>query len=150
MDVPYRERNAAGLKKLRGLVERLSDQDLTVEVGGGWTVAVALAHVAFWDRYLAARWKHAVREGLAAPEGLPDFVSDFINQAAVDDWRVCPPREAARQALTAAEAIERQIAALDPAKPAAALASARPSLVDRTLHWQEHIDQIERALGAAR
>jgi hypothetical protein len=148
MDVPYREHNKEGLSSLRALIERLSDEDLSRDIGDGWTVAVALAHVAFWDRYLAARWDHALREGLAAPEGLP-IVPDFINEASLVGWRACPPREAAKQALAAAESIEKQLAELDPALPAAALAGGRPSLVDRSLHWLQHIDQIERAIRAA-
>jgi len=149
MDVPYLEHNREGLRSLRALIERLSDEDLSRDIGDGWTVAVALAHIAFWDRYLAARWDHALREGLAAPEGLPDYVADFVNEASLVGWRACPPREAAKQALAAAETIEKRLAELDPALPAAALAGGRPSLVDRSLHWLQHIDQIERVVGAA-
>jgi hypothetical protein len=149
VDVAYVERNAEGLKRLRALVERLSDRDLSRDLGGGWTVAVALAHLAFWDRYLAARWEHALREGLSAPEAVPDFVPRFINEAALGAWQVCLPREAARLALAAAGHIEGLLAKIDPSQAATALASGRPSLVDRTLHWFEHMEQIERALHAS-
>jgi hypothetical protein len=36
--------NAAARERLRALVARLSDADLARPVGGGWSVALALAH----------------------------------------------------------------------------------------------------------
>ena len=51
--------NAAVTARLQALVSRLSDADLGRDLGGGWTVAVALSHLAFWDRriaYMLERW----------------------------------------------------------------------------------------------
>ena len=145
----YVERNTADLQRLRALIERLDDQDLAREVGVGWTVAATFAHLAFWDRYLMARWAGAVRQGLRVPEVLPDTVAGLINEAALEGWRACPPRVAASLSLAAAEEVANVVAELDSDMVAAAFEGGRPSLVDRTIHWQEHIHQIEAALGLA-
>ena len=42
--------NATQLQRVKSLAGRLSDADLQRDAGGGWTVAVVFAHLAFWDR----------------------------------------------------------------------------------------------------
>src|SRR3954462_15797518 len=42
--------NRSQTERLRRLVERLDAAMLAVRLPRGWTVAVALAHLAFWDR----------------------------------------------------------------------------------------------------
>ena len=48
-DRSYVEENRAQLERLRALVDRLSDQELSRPMEAGWTVAGVLAHLAFWD-----------------------------------------------------------------------------------------------------
>lgn len=43
-DGSYVERNAQERERLRALLERLSDEDLTRRVNESWTVAAVLAH----------------------------------------------------------------------------------------------------------
>ena len=50
VDRSYIAENAAEFRRLRALVERLSDADLARPTPGGWTVSASLAHVAFWDQ----------------------------------------------------------------------------------------------------
>jgi hypothetical protein len=88
-----------------------------------------------------------VQEGQRVPPGIADGLADLINSAALEEWRALPPRVAARQALTASEAIEQLIAGLSDDAAAEIMASGRLGLLDRTLHWRGHLDEIERALG---
>jgi hypothetical protein len=44
------ERNRASTARIRALAARLTDADMQHPVGEHWTVAIALAHLAFWDR----------------------------------------------------------------------------------------------------
>jgi hypothetical protein len=147
MDRSYLERNANERERLRALVEQLSDEELARPVGSEWTVAVLLAHLAFWDRFVLARWRRAAQEGHQIPPSIGDVLLDLINDAALEEWRALPRRAAARQALEAAEAAERLIAGLADEVAAAVLASGRMPLLDRTLHWSGHLDEIEGALG---
>src|SRR5260370_28037016 len=51
--------NRTQTERLRALARRLTPKMLTVRLPSGWTVAVALAHIAFWDRQrlcLMRRW----------------------------------------------------------------------------------------------
>jgi hypothetical protein len=140
------ERNAAGLARLRAVAGRLSDADLERGLEGGWTVGVAFAHIAFWDTYLVARWEQAAVDGHGFPPETPDGILDLVNAAALAGWQAVPPRQAAALALAAAERAERFVAGLDADATTQAIAAGRQSLVDRTLHWGQHLDQIEAAL----
>ena len=42
--------NRASTERIRALAARLSDEEMQHPVGEHWTVAIALAHLAFWDR----------------------------------------------------------------------------------------------------
>ena len=42
-------RNTEATRRLRELVARLGPDELRRSLGGGWTVAVALTHLTFWD-----------------------------------------------------------------------------------------------------
>ena len=146
MDRSHVAGNDAERERLRSLVERLSDDELARPVADGWTVAALLAHVAFWDRFVLARWEHRLRHG-GRLVSLDDGLQDLINAAALDDWRAVPVREAGRLVLAAAEAVDRAIAALPPEAVEEAYARGFPRLLDRTAHRREHLDQIEQTLG---
>ena len=50
MDRSYAEGNALERERLRRLVKGMSDEQLSLPLGNDWTVAVALAHLSFWDQ----------------------------------------------------------------------------------------------------
>ena len=145
MEQEHVARNAAERERLRALVARLSEEEWQCPLGDGWTVAAALAHLAFWDRYVLARWGQYDREG--AFLALPDRHVDLANEAALPQWLALPPRRAAALALAAAEEVDRRIAELAPEAVAAALATDRPAMVNRSRHRRAHLDAIEGALG---
>src|SRR5689334_1745714 len=110
VDRSFIEQNKGERARLQKLIERLSDQDLARSVGGGWTVASTLAHMAFWDRralVLLERWEHEAVKPSEAD-------SAAINEAALPLWMAIPPREAARIALASAEAVERKLKTVAP------------------------------------
>src|SRR3990172_8221055 len=55
MEYPFVAENAEERTRLRVLVGRLNDHDFAVHVGGGWTIAATLAHLAFWDQLALVR-----------------------------------------------------------------------------------------------
>jgi hypothetical protein len=116
--------------------------DLKHDLGGGWTVAVALAHMAFWDRraiLLLKRWAT-----LDLPPDDPD--DDILNRALEDEWRELPPRRAAAMAVHAAQAVNAAVRELAPQTAAAVEAKGDRWLLHRGNHRREHLDQIEQAL----
>jgi len=60
MDRSFIEQNRASTERIRRLVSELSDKQLQHSVGEHWTVAVALAHLAFLG---SARFIHFRQDG---------------------------------------------------------------------------------------
>ena len=138
----YAEENAAELQQLRALVARLSAADLACPLGGGWTVAMALAHLAFWDRRRRAQMQQWARTGVEPVAG----DSGSINAAVEVLAAAIPPQGAASLAIEAAEAVDGEVAQL-PAEVIAAIERAGAvSMLRRATHRREHIEQIERGL----
>jgi hypothetical protein len=60
MDRPFVAENAQQRERLRSLVRRLTDEQLSLLMENGWTIAVALVHLAFWDQrslVLMRKWR---------------------------------------------------------------------------------------------
>ena len=150
VDRSYVARNDTQRRRLRALVDRLSDDDLRRPLAAGWTVAGTLAHLAFWDQralVLIEAWKG---KGTAAvPRDFDDDMVDWINDAAKPLCLALAPREAARLAVAVAEEADRAVAGLPDEMLAAATAGRTGVYVLRAEHRQEHLDEIERVLAGA-
>jgi hypothetical protein len=148
VDRSYVARNDAQRRRLRALVDRLSDDDLRRPLAAGWTVAGVLAHMALWDQralVLLQAWKG--KPAAAVPRDFDDEMVDWINDAAKPLCLAVAPREAARLAVDIAEEADRAVAALPDEMVAAATARRTGVYVLRAEHREEHLDEIERALG---
>ncbi|MGH2530707.1 MAG: DinB family protein [Thermomicrobiales bacterium] len=143
MDRSMIEGNAAAQERLRALIARLSDDDLRRDLGDGWTVAAALAHIAFWDRRAAVLLERWARAGLAPSPA----DADAINDAMLPQWLAIPPRAAAEDALAAAAAVDQRLAALSDDLARSIREQRAQVQLDRSLHRIEHVDEIERLLG---
>lgn len=141
--------NSEATERLQALAATLSGEDLGADLGDGWTVSMALAHLAFWDRWHLARWEHAIAAGAVAPAAVPDEVSDCANEALEPLWRALAPGSALALALEAAEAVDAGVASLPGASIEAARALGGARWVERSPHRTDHIEQIRRALRRA-
>ena len=146
-DRTFIEANRAATAEIRTLVESLSDADLAVDLGEGWTVSMALAHLAFWDEWHVARWVHAAQQGQLAPPAADGEVTNRANEALVTTWRALPPRAAVLLMLGAADAADAYVADLDDEALDAARARDGSRWFERSPHRRDHIDQISRAVG---
>ena len=138
------EATTLGLSRVQAFVTALTAESLCRVFGNGWTVAATLAHLAFWDRWVEARWNHFARTG--SFHDLPDDVTDWINEAAMREWLALSTPETVRLCLDAATRVTHRIERLSPQHIAAAVATGRLAMVDRTLHWYPHLDEIERVV----
>jgi hypothetical protein len=143
MTSSHTAQNRAERERLHALVARLSDQDLTRSVGGGWTVATVLVHLAFWDQNRLFTLKQWRRDGEIPVTGSWEAINDAVAVLS----RAIPPREAGRLAVEAAEAVDHEVEQLSPDQVAAFEAAGKESLFKRSLHRRDHIEQIERALA---
>jgi hypothetical protein len=149
VDRSYIARNDAQRRRLRALVERLTDEDLRRPVAAGWTVAATFAHLAFWDQralVLLEAWKD--KTPAAVPGDFDDAMIDFINDATKPLCLALAPREAARLAVAIADEADRAVAAQPDDMVRASTERRSGVYVLRAEHRQEHLDEIERTLGA--
>ena len=139
------ESNRTQTERLRRLVARLTPDMLAVRLPRGWTVAVALAHIAFWDRQrlcLMRRWA----TGQPARGG---YDGEVFNETLLPFLELIPPDRAADIAVRAAEEVDAFLRELPDAVIADALARPDPPNLDRGSHREYHLDRIEQALTAA-
>jgi hypothetical protein len=125
-------------------MRKLNDDDLQRDLGEGWTVSVALAHLAFWDER-AALLLERYAEG-TPQHHIPDWYEDLLNQTLEPQWRALSPRAAADGAVAAAEHVTRVLRTLDDDLCARLESHEEGYLLRRFNHRNEHIEQIEAAL----
>ena len=137
------ERNRLTTERIRALARRLSDDELSRALDPVWTTSALFAHIAFWDRFVLARWNLAMTDGSRAPEPMDDTPQDLINEAALPGWKAIPPRAAVDTCLAVAEEIDRFIGSLDTDVVVGLVRDRRERLVDRSLHRGEHLEVLE-------
>jgi hypothetical protein len=139
----YLERNAIELERLRAVGAGVLAGDISPRLAGGWTASAVFAHLAFWDRFVIARWDRYDREGVIGD--LPDAHPDLVNAAGLPLWLALSGGAAVVQAIDAAIHVCERIAALSPAAVEAAVSSGRLPMLDRTVHWSPHLDELTGA-----
>lgn len=132
------------LVRLRAVSGRLDEQALVQVTISGWTIAGTLAHLAFFDDWVAERWRRRLASG--AFQDLPDDITDLVNAAGARAWQATAPDQATAIATGAAEAVVSLLETLSRAALDDAIATRRSAMIDRSLHWEPHLDQIEDAL----
>ncbi|MGD2096925.1 MAG: DinB family protein [Desulfobacterales bacterium] len=135
--------NARELDRLRALTERLTDEELIFPIGNGWTIAVALAHLAFWDQralFLLRKWK---KDGV---EASPIDI-DITNDALLPLWLAVPPRKAANLAISSAEAIDRELEEAPTELINEIVSLGEKFRLYRSFHRKQHLDEIEEYLN---
>jgi hypothetical protein len=143
IDRSYIEQNRRSTGRIRDLVLRLSDDEMQQPVGQDWTVAIVLAHLAFWDRRVLYVLDMTERDGkLFVPE-----IDIFVNDLSLPLWAAIPPREAARIAIQTAEEVDLRLEAF-PEALLEEMVTYNKRWVVRALHRDEHLDEVDAALGA--
>lgn len=141
LDQAYVEQNRASTERIRALAARLSDDEMQTKVGEHWTVAIALAHLAWWDRRVMYVLDMTEKDGtLFVPE-----IDIFINDISLPLWAAIPPREAARLAIETAEALDARLENYD-RKLLELIHEYNKRWVLRALHRGKHLDEVDAAL----
>jgi hypothetical protein len=140
-DQNFTKRNRASTERIRELAARLTDEQLLHPVGEHWTVAVAFAHLAFWDLRALDLLDRTEREGhLSAPE-----IDVSVNDLSLQFWKALPPRQAVQLAIESAEALDKRLEGFAPGL-LEEIHTVRDRWVERSLHRNEHLDEVEAAL----
>ena len=142
-DASYNEQNRASSERIRTLIGRLSDEEMQTKVGEHWTVAIALAHLAFWDRRVMHILDMTEHDGK-----LFDLEIDIVvNDLSLPLWAVIPPREAARICMETSEELDKRLEGFNQ-DLLEELYGHNKRWVVRALHRNEHLDEVDAALGS--
>jgi hypothetical protein len=141
MDRSFVEQNRASTERMRSLAARLSDEEMQRPVGEHWTAAIALAHLAWWDRRVIYVLDMTERDGkLFIPE-----IDIVVNDLSLPLWAAIPPRSAARIAIETAETLDKRLEVY-PSELLDEIYAYNPRWVVRGLHRGEHLDEVDAAL----
>jgi hypothetical protein len=141
MDRAFVELNRASTRRIRDLAARLSDEEMQHRVGEHWTVAIALAHLAWWDRRVMYVLDMTERDGkLFIPE-----IDIFVNDLSLPLWAAIPPREAARIAIETSETLDKRLETY-PRALLEEIYNYNKRWVIRALHRGEQLDEVDAAL----
>ena len=144
----YIQDNDHERERMRALVDRLSEEELTRPVNDYWTVAGVLGHIAFWDaRVLALSEKLEKGIPFSPDDNDPEDV-DWINDASRPLIHAVPPSSLARLAMDIAEQTDAKVATLPPDRlwP---MDPESPIYASRAAHRGEHLDDVEAALRSS-
>ena len=141
LDRSFIELNRTSTERIRKLAARLTDEQMQTKVGQHWTVAIALAHLAWWDRRVMYVLDMTERDGkLFIPE-----IDIFVNDLSLPLWAAIPPREAARIAIETSETLDKRLENYPPAF-LEEIYNYNKRWVVRALHRGEHLDEVDAAL----
>jgi len=143
MDRPFVVENTRERERVRRLVDRISDKELSLPLWEGWTIAAALAHLAFWDQralVLMKKWK--ISGVVSSP-----IDDDVTNDSILPLCLAIPPRVAARLAVTATEAIDLELEKAHEDLISDIWQLGERFRLYRSDHRKLHLDQIESLLN---
>jgi hypothetical protein len=139
--------NARERERLRKLVDGMTDEELNLIIyKEGWTIAVALAHLAFWDErrlLLVRKWK---QKGVSPSP----FDEDIINDVLLPFLLAIPPRKAANLSILTAETLDHELEETSPELITAIESLGDRHALNRSIHRKMHLDEIEALLKAKR
>ena len=143
MDRSFVAENEKERERMRSLVKRLTDEDLSLHLGNDWTIAVVLAHLSFWDQrslFLMRKWRQS------GVEPSPIDI-DITNDSLLSLWQAIPPRAAANLAISSAEAINRELEEAAPDLITEIEGLGEKFRLYRSIHRKLHLGQIEEFLS---
>ena len=139
----YFATNAISRTRLQNIVSMLTEESHRCIAKYGWTISMTLAHMAFWDNYRLSQlalWEHS---------GFEKQMGDLeeVNTALRPLIQVIDGANAGRIAIAATEALDKKIEMIDSRLVDDIVRGGSQRVLDRARHRNEHMDEIEQALG---
>lgn len=126
-------------------MDRITDKELKLVIyKEGWTIAVALGHLAFWDERRRVMLKIWRQKGVAQSP----YFEDIFNDSLLPILLLVPPRKAANLAVATADALDKELEELSPEMLKDIEALKEPFALNRAFHRKIHLDEIEAFLKA--
>lgn len=130
--------NRESTARMKQLIQHLSDAQLTSMLPNGWTVAVTLAHMAFWDNRVIHLIEESKKEGKVSPSNFEDSINDIMEPF----LRAIPSAEAASMAGRYADTLDLMLEEC-PAELLNQLDEVNHRWVDRSLHRNDHLSDVK-------
>ena len=133
--------NRASTERMRTIINQLSDEELSKSIGSDWTISITFAHLALWDQRVIFVIESAKKNGkLHAP-----YYDYQLNDILTPILRAIPAREAASLAITTAERLDHELEQC-PLQLVEEMRAVNRRLIDRSIHRNLHLDEIENAI----
>ena len=133
--------NRESTHRMQQLILGLSEEQLSRPIDNGWSIAQTLAHLAFWDQRAIHVIETARKDNIVH---VPQF-DDQLNDILAPILAVIPPAAAARMALKIADTLDGLLEDCPP-QLIDQLVAVNSRLVERSLHRNDHLSQMESVL----
>jgi uncharacterized damage-inducible protein DinB len=133
--------NREATERMRKIINRLSDEELSKSIGSDLTISITLAHLALWDQRVIFVIESVKKNNkLYAP-----YYDYQLNDILTPILRAIPAREAARLAISTAETLDHELEQCS-TELLEEMKEVNPRLIDRSIHRNLHLDEIENAV----
>ncbi len=149
VDRSHERANDESRAEIAALIAGLTQQQLRVDLGEGWSALSHLAHLGFWDRWQAERWRWMLAGTWTADSGSILDAEDVANEALAPYWASIETADVPALALQAADIVDRLIGQAPDSLVAQLDGSRDEFLLHRHRHRREHVGWIRRDLGRA-
>ncbi len=148
MDRKYVAENNRERERLMKFVHKITDEELKLVIyKEGWTIAVALGHLAFWDERRLSLVKSWRQNGVVFSD-ISGLDMNTVNDALMAIFLAMPVRKVALAAVLAAEKVDKEVANLPEEMLPKIEAMGDVHTLNRGKHRKMHLDEIEAFLKA--
>jgi hypothetical protein len=133
--------NRASTARMKQIAQGLSAVDLQKLLPNGWTIAGTLAHLAFWDQKVIHTIDLSNKENKLVSINFNDSLNDILAPI----LEHIAPLEAVKLAVQTAETLDAKLENC-PSDLFDKLEQLNPRWVDRSLHRNDHLNDIESFL----
>jgi hypothetical protein len=134
--------NRKSTARMRNIINQLSGDEFSNRIGSEWTISLTLAHLALWDQRVIFVMESAIKNNkLHAP-----FYDDQLNDILTPLLGAIPSIDAARLAIAMAERADSELEKC-PKDILEEMKKVNSRLVERSIHRNLHIDEIENAMN---
>src|SRR4030042_2960206 len=137
--------NRDSTERMRKIINQISVEEFSINIGSEWTISITLAHLALWDQRVVFVIESAIKNGkLHAP-----FYDDQLNDILTPLLKAIPPNEAAGLAIIMAERVDNELEKC-PKEILEEMKKVNSRLVERSIHRNLHVEEIENAINNSR
>jgi hypothetical protein len=149
VDRSHEQANDESRAELAGLIVELAPDQLRTDLGEGWSTLSHLAHLGFWDRWQADRWRSMLAGTWTADSDSILHAEELTNAALWPYWAAIARADVPELALAAAEALDQLITQAPDTMITELEAGPNRFLLHRHRHRREHLGWIRRDLDRA-